>query len=294
MHNKVAKIQKGGNISLHLRFDKIYKSVNIMIKRIAYIVLTAIIISACSTVMITGRKQLLLVSDAEVLSMSAGAYKEFIDSIPLSQDTANTELVKSVGEKIANAVTIYMKKNGMEGNLKNFSWEFNLVKDTIVNAFCMPGGKVVFYEGILPKTKTADGLAVVMGHEIAHAVAKHSNERISQQMLASFGASITNAALSQKSAGTRSTINALYGIGAQIGVILPFSRQQEYEADRLGLIFMAMAGFDPNEGVAFWQRMSADKTGATFEFMSTHPSDANRIAKMKEVLPEALGYLNKQ
>jgi predicted Zn-dependent protease len=154
----------------------------------------------------------------------------------------------------------------------------------------MPGGKVVFFEGILPKTKTETGLAVVMGHEIAHAVAKHSNERLSQQMIASFGASITDVLLSSRSDATRQTINTLYGVGAQMGVILPYSRKHEYEADRLGLIFMAMAGYDPNEAVAFWERMSADNSGSNFEFMSTHPSDENRIIKMKEVLPEALGY----
>ena len=136
-------------------------------------------------------------------------------------------------------------------------------------------------------------MAVVMGHEIAHAVAKHSNERMSQQMIAQYGASITDVLLSNKPAATRQTINILYGLGAQVGVILPYSRKHEYEADRLGLIFMAMAGYDPNEAVAFWERMSANGSGSTLEFMSTHPTDQNRIANMKKVLPEAMGYYKK-
>lgn len=262
-------------------------------KKFSLLILTALFLASCSSVLITGRKQLLLVSDAEVLSMSATTYKQFIDSVPASKDAVNSSLVKKVGINISSAVINYLKNNGFAADTANYSWEFNLVKDTTVNAFCMPGGKVVFYEGILPKTQTEAGMAVVMGHEIAHAVAKHSNERLSQQMLTQYGASITDILLSNKPAATRQTINILYGIGAEVGVILPYSRKHEYEADRLGLIFMAMAGYDPTEAVAFWERMSADSSGAAFEFMSTHPSDAKRIAKMKELLPEALGYYKK-
>lgn len=260
-----------------------------MKKLALYLVLTAILMS-CSQVLITGRKQLSLVSDTEILTMSLQSYKQFIDSVPLSTDKLNTSLVKKTGENIAAAVESYLKKNGKEAELQNFAWEFSLVKDTSVNAFCMPGGKVVFFEGILPMTKTEAGIAVVMGHEIAHAVAKHSNERLSQQMLLSYGASLTDILLSQKSEATRASIQTLYGIGSQLGVILPYSREHEYEADRLGLIFMAMAGYDPNEAIAFWERMSANSSGSVAEFMSTHPSNANRIANMKKVLPEAMTY----
>lgn len=260
-----------------------------MKKLASYLVLTAILMS-CSQVLITGRKQLSLVSDTEILTMSLQSYKQFIDSVPLSTDKLNTALVKKTGANIATAVESYLKKNGKEAELQNFAWEFSLVKDTSVNAFCMPGGKVVFFEGILPMTKSEAGIAVVMGHEIAHAVAKHSNERLSQQMLISYGASLTDILLSQKSAATRASIQTLYGIGSQLGVILPYSREHEYEADRLGLIFMAMAGYDPNEAVAFWERMSANNSGSVAEFMSTHPSNANRIANMKKVLPEAMTF----
>jgi len=243
--------------------------------------------------MLTGRKQLLLVSDSEVLTSSFQSYKQFIDSVPASKDKASTALVKSVGQKMAMVVDTYLKANGMAADAATYAWEFNLVKDTTVNAFCMPGGKVVVFDGILPITKNEIGLAVVLGHEIAHAVAKHSNERMSQQMMVQYGAALTDMLLTNKSATTRATINTVYGIGAQYGVMLPYSRKHELEADRLGLIFLAMAGYDPNEAITFWERMAANSQGAPPEFMSTHPSDATRIAQIKQYLPEALQYYKK-
>ncbi len=248
---------------------------------------------SCSSVLITGRKQLNFVPEREILSMSSQSYKEFIASAPLSTDKTNTALVKKIGSNIASAVEIYLRNNGLASEIANLSWEFNLVKDTSKNAFCMPGGKVVVFEGILPIAKNEDGLAVVMGHEIAHAIAKHSNERLSQQMLAQFGAELTNILLSNKSEATRVGINTLYGIGVEMGVMLPYSRKQEYEADRLGLIFLAMAGYNPQESVAFWQRMAAASSGSNIEFLSTHPSDQNRIKKLQEFIPEAMKYYNK-
>lgn len=262
-------------------------------KKITFFVLLACILVSCSTVLLTGRKQLLLVSDSEVLASSFQSYKQFIDSVPASKDKVNIALVKKVGGKMSTVVEAYLKANGMEADVANYAWEFNLVKDTSVNAFCMPGGKVVVFEGILPITKNEVGLAVVLGHEIAHAVAKHSNERMSQQMMLQYGASLTDVLVSNKSVATRSTINTVYGIGAQYGVMLPYSRKHEYEADRMGLIFLAMAGYDPTESIAFWERMAANSQGAPFEFMSTHPADANRIAKLKEYLPEALTFYKK-
>lgn len=262
-------------------------------KKTTSLILLAILLASCSSVLLTGRKQLLLVSDAEVLTSSFQSYKQFIDSVPASKDKVNTALVKKVGKSMSTVVENYLKSNGMEAEIANFAWEFNLVKDTSVNAFCMPGGKVVVFEGILPITKNETGLAVVMGHEIAHAIAKHSNERMSQQMLLQYGASITDILLVDKPAATRTTINTIYGIGAQYGVMLPYSRKHEYEADRLGLIFLAMAGYNPNESISFWERMAAKGSNAPLEFMSTHPSDANRIAKLKELLPEALQYYKK-
>lgn len=254
--------------------------------------LLIVLLTSCSKVLITGRKQLLLIPDSEILAMSSESYRQYIDSAPLSTDKMNTALVKKVGKNISTAVENYLRSNGLASEIVNFSWEFNLVKDPSKNAFCMPGGKVVVYEGILPVTKTEAGLAVVMGHEIAHAVAKHSSERLSQEMLAQFGAQLTDLLITNKSEVTRAGINALYGLGMQVGVLLPYSRKQEYEADRLGLIFLAMAGYDPNEAISFWERMSAESTN-TIEFLSTHPSDAERLAKMKEYLPEAMKYYKK-
>ena len=262
-------------------------------KKSIFFVLLATVIVSCSTVMLTGRKQLLLVSDSEVLTSSFQSYKQFIDSVPASKDKASTALVKSVGQKMAMVVDTYLKANGMAADAATYAWEFNLVKDTTVNAFCMPGGKVVVFDGILPITKNEIGLAVVLGHEIAHAVAKHSNERMSQQMMVQYGAALTDMLLTNKSATTRATINTVYGIGAQYGVMLPYSRKHELEADRLGLIFLAMAGYDPNEAITFWERMAANSQGAPPEFMSTHPSDATRIAQIKQYLPEALQYYKK-
>lgn len=262
-------------------------------KKLVTLVLIGLVLAACTSVMLTGRKQLLLVNDSEVLASSFQSYKQFIDSVPLSKDKVSTALVKKVGAKIAAAVETYMKANGMEAEVANYAWEFNLVKDSSVNAFCMPGGKVVVFDGILPVTKYENGLAVVMGHEIAHAVAKHSNERMSQQMIVEYGSSLTGQLLANKSAAVKSTIGTVYGIGAQYGVMLPYSRKHELEADRMGLIFLAMAGYDPNEAIAFWERMAANSKGAPMEIMSTHPSDATRIAQMKACLPEALKYYKK-
>lgn len=259
-------------------------------KKLLFFAIISVLVSACSSVAITGRRQLNLVSNDEVLNLSAQSYKQFIDSMPLSTNKVQTQLIKNVGAKISAAVISYLKTSEFASEVNNYKWEFNLVKDTAVNAFCMPGGKVVFFEGILPVTKNETGIAVVMGHEIAHAIAKHSNERLSQQMLVQYGAAITDLLVSQKSELTRVGINTLYGIGTQVGVMLPYSRKHEYEADRMGLIFMAMAGYNPEESIAFWERMAANGSSASLELLSTHPSDVNRIAKMKEYLVEAKTY----
>lgn len=250
-----------------------------------------LILSSCSSVPLTGRKQVLLVSDQEVLTLSLQEYGEFMKTAPKSTDKANTALVNKVGRNIANAVESYLKANGMESMLSEYAWEFNLVKSPEVNAFCMPGGKIVVYEGILPITKDETGLAVVLGHEVAHAVAKHANERMSQQMLQQYGGAALGIALSGTSGTVQNVANSVYGLGAQYGVMLPYSRKQELEADKLGLIFMAMAGYNPQEAEGFWTRMSNKSGGASVaEFQSTHPSDETRIKKIREALPEAMKY----
>lgn len=250
-----------------------------------------LILSSCSSVPLTGRKQVLLVSDQEVLTLSLQEYGEFMKTAPKSTDKANTALVNKVGRNIANAVESYLKANGMESMLSEYAWEFNLVKSPEVNAFCMPGEKIVVYEGILPITKDETGLAVVLGHEVAHAVAKHANERMSQQMLQQYGGAALGVALSGTSGTVQNVANSVYGLGAQYGVMLPYSRKQELEADKLGLIFMAMAGYNPQEAEGFWTRMSNKSGGASVaEFQSTHPSDETRIKKIRESLPEAMKY----
>ncbi len=262
-------------------------------KKLVSLVVLACILAACSSVMLTGRKQLLLVPDSDVVAMSLQSYKQFVDSVPPSTDKVNTALVKKVGAKMASVVETYMKANGYEADIANLAWEFNLLKDKQVNAFCMPGGKVAVFDGILPITKDETGLAVVMGHEIAHAIAKHSAERMSTQMLSQYGASLAGLLVSKKSEITRAGVSTLYGLGSQYAVMLPYSRKHEYEADQMGLIFLAMAGYDPSKAVAFWERMAANGTNNTAEFMSTHPSDANRIAKLNALLPEAMKYYKK-
>ncbi|MFZ4455625.1 MAG: M48 family metallopeptidase [Bacteroidales bacterium] len=263
-------------------------------KKIVYFGVLAILFSACSSVPLTGRKQILLVSEQEVLSLSSQSFTDYMKTAVPSTNKTNTALVVKVGKKMAAVVEAYLKSNGMEAEVANFAWEFHLVKDSTANAFCMPGGKIVVNEGILPITKNETGLAVVLGHEIAHAIAKHSNERMSQQMLAQYGGAVLGAAMSGSTQQKQQMAQTVYGLGAQFGVMLPFSRKQESEADKMGLIFLAMAQYDPNEAIKFWERMSEMSGGQKpLEFMSTHPSDETRIANIKKSIPEAQKYLKK-
>jgi len=252
-----------------------------------------VVFAGCTSVLLTGRKQLSLVTDQQVLALSDTSYQTFMASAVLSKKTVENTKVLRVGTKLKDAVETYLKAQGMESELNNYSWSFKLVKDTAINAFCMPGGKIVVYEGILPVTQTEAGLAVVLGHEIAHAVAKHANERMSQQMVASYGASALSSLLQNKSQTTQTVALTVFGLGAEYGVALPYSRKQEFEADRLGLIFMAMAGYDPQEAILFWTRMTSTGKSYVPEFLSTHPSDSKRIANMNKVMPEALTFLKK-
>ncbi|HML63841.1 MAG TPA: M48 family metallopeptidase [Dysgonomonas sp.] len=249
----------------------------------------SLLFSSCGSVPVTGRKQLNLVSNQEVLSLSLQQYQQFIKSAPISTDKKNTALVQKVGRNIANAVETYLKNNGYADELASYAWEFNLVKSADVNAFCMPGGKIVVYEGILPYTQDETGLAVVLGHEVAHAVAKHANERMSQQMMTEYGTAAIGTALGGTSTGVQQAAAAAIGLGSQYGILLPYSRKQELEADKLGLIFMAMAGYNPSQAAAFWTRMS-QQGSSTPEFMSTHPSDNTRIQQIEKNLPEAMKY----
>ena len=244
-------------------------------------------LASCGSVPVTGRKQILLVSESEVLSASLTQYDEYMKTAVKSTDKTKSAMVERAGKNIAAATENYLKQSGMENEIKNFKWEFTTIKDQSVNAFCMPGGKIVVFEGLLPLVATEDELAVVIGHEVAHAVAKHSNERMSQEILAQVGASIVDMALSQRTAVVKQIGGTVFGLGAQLGVMLPYSRQHEYEADYLGLIFMTLAGYNPNSALTFWQKMSAMSGNSnSSDFMSTHPSDSKRIAEIKRHLPE--------
>ncbi|MBC2716430.1 MAG: M48 family metallopeptidase [Desulfobacteraceae bacterium] len=262
--------------------------------RIILIAIIGIFLIACSTVPITGRQQLNLLPQQTMLSMSLQAYDQFLIENQLSKNQAQTQMVKRVGDKIQKAVEQYFKQNDMSKELSNYAWEFNLVESNDVNAWCMPGGKVVVYTGILPLTKDETGLAVVMGHEIAHAVAQHGNERMSQGLIAQMGGVALSTALETEPETTRQLWMAVYGLGAQYGLMLPYSRLHENEADHLGLIFMSMAGYNPNAAVGFWQRMAAKKGGQSPpEFLSTHPSDTKRIQNIQSLIPEAMKYYKK-
>jgi len=257
------------------------------------LLIASLLFQACSLVPLTGRRQLSLVSDADMLSTSFVQYDQFMKENKLSTNTAQTNMVKQVGRRIQNAVTTYFAKNNMSQDLNGFAWEFNLIENKEVNAWCMPGGKVVVYSGILPVTQNETGLAVVMGHEIAHAVAKHSNERMSQALVTQLGGQALAEALKQKPQQTQQIWMSLFGVGVQLGAVLPYNRLQESEADHLGLIFMAMAGYDPNASIEFWQRMSQNAGTKPPEFLSTHPTDENRIQKIKSEIPEAMKYYKK-
>lgn len=251
----------------------------------------ALFMSSCGSVPVTGRKQLSLVKDNEVLASSFQQYGEYIKSAPLSSNANQTAMVRKVGQRIATAVETYLNNNGLASEVANYKWEFNLVKSNEVNAFCMPGGKIVVYEGILPYTQDETGLAVVMGHEVAHAVAKHANERMSQEILRQSGASLVGSAVGTSSVMVQQATAMVYGLGTQTAM-LKYSRNHELEADRLGIIFMAMAGYDPSKAADFWIRMSSGGGGGNPEWMSTHPSDDTRVSEIRKYLPEALQYYN--
>lgn len=244
-----------------------------------------LVLQSCSTVAVTGRSQLNLVNDSDVLTSSLTQYGDYMKTAKKSTNKTQTAMVTRVGKKIAAATEQYLRTNGLESEIKNYSWEFNLVQSDEVNAFCMPGGKIVVYEGIMKLISSEDELAVIVGHEVAHAVAKHSNERMSQQILAQYGSQALATALSNKSAVTQQIAGTVYGLGAQYGVMLPFSRKHESEADYMGLVFMKIAGYNPDAAVTFWKKMSA-QGGTTPEFLSTHPSDSRRIDDINKALPE--------
>jgi predicted Zn-dependent protease len=250
-----------------------------------------ILIAACATVPITERKSLHLVPDSELLSLSLQQYQEVLQQSNLSDDPRKTAMVRKVGNDIAGAAEAFLREKGLQDEIRNYAWEFNLIQDDqTVNAWVMPGGKAAVYTGILPYTRDETGLAVVLGHEVAHALAEHGNERMSQALLTQMGGLALSVALSSQPKETQALAMAAFGAGATVGFILPYSRLHESEADHIGLILMARAGYDPRAAVPFWERMNQAPGSRPPEFLSTHPAPETRIADIKALLPEALKY----
>lgn len=257
--------------------------------KISYFVLGLVALVGCTTNPITGRSSLQLVDNANIATMAAQEYQKTLTESKVITGTAQAKAVQSVGNKIKNAAEQYYRNIGREKDLAGYNWQFTLLDNPQQNAWCMPGGKVAVYSGILPITKDDAGLAVVMGHEVSHALAGHGNERISQSMVAQMGGALLGASISK---GQWSEVfNKVYPLGAQVG-LLAYGRSQELEADQMGLYLMAMAGYDPKQAIPFWQRMDAASGGkkSTPEFLSTHPGPENRIAKLNQHMSTALEY----
>ncbi len=259
--------------------------------KLAVAALMAVALVACATVPYTGRTSLNLLPDEMLLSMSLQQYSQVLKKSKLSQDKAKVAMIRRVGRRIARAAEDFLRETGRGGDIKNYRWEFNLIDDDkVVNAWAMPGGKVAFYTGILPLTKDDNGVAVVMGHEVAHALAKHGNERMSHQLLVAMGGLALAVALHDKPRETRNIFLAVYGVGAAVGFTLPYSRLHESEADRIGLMLMARAGYDPRVAPAFWERMAKKGGPRPPEFLSTHPAPESRINTIRSLIPEAMRY----
>jgi predicted Zn-dependent protease len=264
-----------------------------MIKRILAIFIVATFVIGCTKNTVTGRNQARLVPESELQAMAAQQYQQFLSTNKVVNSSVNrdAEMVTRVGRRVTKAVEEYMTQLGHGDDLKGYQWEYNLVEDKTVNAWCMPGGKIVVYTGLLPITQNEAALAAVMGHEVAHAVLYHGNERVSQGMIAQGLGAGLSVALANKPAATQNLFMAAFGVGSQVGVLLPFSRKHELEADHYGMIWMAAAGYNPQEAINLWERMQAASSGSKPpEFLSTHPTESNRIAQLKKYLPEAMKY----
>ncbi|MDQ3535158.1 MAG: M48 family metallopeptidase [Bacteroidota bacterium] len=266
-------------------------------KKFLTLILVGFFIWSCSTVPVTGRRQLSLIPSSQLLPLSFNSYAQVLDSAQIVRNTPEAQMVNRVGNNIKAAVEKYMAQNNMSDQLQGFEWDFNLIKDdNMINAWAMPGGKVAFYTGILPVCRDETGVAVVMGHEVAHAIANHGGERMSQGLVQQLGGVALNVALRDYAPQTQQLAMTAFGLGSAVGYVLPHSRNQESEADEMGLIFMAMAGYDPNEAPRFWERMQAKSggSGGPPEFLSTHPAPQRRIKDLQSQIPNAMKYYNKR
>jgi len=262
-----------------------------MVRKITFLFVILALVIACSKNALTGKNQLTLLPESELQAMATTEYQQFLSSNKVVSSSSNrdAEMVVRVGKRITKAVEQLYTEKGLSDNLKGFKWEYNLVDDKAVNAWCMPGGKIVVYTGLLPVTQNEAALAAVMGHEVSHALLQHGNQRMSQGLLASVGQVALAVAVANKPQETQNLFMNAYGVGANVGVLLPFSRKHELEADHYGLIFAAMAGYNPQEAIALWERMEKASNGQKPpEFLSTHPSEGKRIEQLKKYMPEAL------
>lgn len=261
-------------------------------KKTLIIALFSLTIVACSKNSITGRNQLAILPESELRSMAQTEYQQFLseNKVISASSSRDAEMVRRVGQRLVSAINRYYSAKGLTNELEGYKWEYNLVDSKEVNAWAMPGGKIVVYTGILPVTQNEAALAVVLGHEITHALAHHGNERMSQALVAQ-GLGVVGGVLTSGNKQVSDIFNNIYGPGAQIGVLLPNSRKQELEADHYGLIFTAMAGYNPREAIPLWERMKALSSGnSTPEFLSTHPAEDTRIKRLQDLMPEALKY----
>ncbi len=264
-----------------------------MVRKITTFFLVAAVVVGCATNPVTGRNQFKLVSESELQAMANQQYRQFLSTNRVVSPSADrdAEMVRRVGNRLAAAVETYYKQQGLTQQLQGYKWEFNLVNSSDANAWAMPGGKVVVYSGLLPITQNEAALANVLGHEISHAIFQHGNERMSQGLAQQLGGVALSVAVSSQPAATQNLFLQAYGIGSEVGVMLPFSRKQELEADRYGMIWAAMAGYNPREAIALWKRMAAQSNGQNPpEILSTHPAEQTRIQQLEKYLPEALKY----
>ncbi len=261
-------------------------------KYLLLFIIGSLLIASCTVNKLTGKSQLSLLSDDEILHSSDSMYRDYLmkHKVISTRGDIDVQMVQRVGKKIVQAVNKYYSDRNMQSLLNNYRWEYHLVQDSQVNAWCMPGGKIVVYTGILPMVKTEAELAVIMGHEVSHALLNHGKQRMSQSILLNLGGLALSTAVAEKSSRTKSNIELAYGIGTQVGLALPFSRKHENEADQFGLIWTAMAGYNPNEAITLWQRMSDSNSKEVPEFFRTHPTEVNRIKALNAFIPQALKY----
>ena len=257
-----------------------------------YFILSLCLFSSCSINKLTGKNQLSLVSDQEILHTSDSLYNDYLSKSKVlkNKEDNNVEMVQRVGKKIVASVNKFYSDKNMQSLLNDYRWEYHLVEDAEMNAWCMPGGKIVVYTGILPMIKSEAELAIIMGHEVSHALLNHGKQRMSQAVLLNIGSLALSTAVENKTTKAKRNYELAYGIGTQIGLTLPFSRKHEFEADKFGLIWAAMSGYDPNEAIRLWERMNEENGGKIPDFLRTHPSELNRISALKNAMPEALKY----